>query len=532
MPPNDSEKYAYLQPQRRSLVVVQTIVSVTVSTVLTWFFLQHAALRPFVLVTVLNIVYALVSAASGLRRRRVTLATHVVRVGTWNPTRYPSVDVFLPSCGEPLDVLANTFRHVSVLQWPGPLRVLVLDDSARPDVELLALQYGFDYHTRPDRGRMKKAGNLLYGYEHSRGDLITVFDADFCPRRDFLQELVPYFDDDTVGIVQSPQYFQTHGAMNWLQSAAGSVQEIFYRWVQPSRDASAGAICVGTCAVYRRAGLARSGGFAQIGHSEDVHTGVNLLKAGFSTRYVPVNVSAGLCPDTFAGFLSQQYRWCAGSLSLLADTSFHAAPLTIKQRACFFTGFLYYISTAATLFGGPMAAAVLLWVLPHQVWPMVYLPLVAASWCVFMAWRTTLASRWNLSVLRVQILYSAAHMLAILHSLRGHTAAWVPTGSAPKGASLSTQIARLGIVWLVTIEVVMIGGVVRGLLTYGWERFWLSAILTAFAAAIIVPILRPLQVRENRIPALGVRISPPIVASCWMAAALVLLVVFAAVLGR
>jgi cellulose synthase (UDP-forming) len=415
--------------------------------------------------------------------------------------------------------------HVATLKWGGPVTVLVLDDSARHDVELLALQYGFRYHSRPDRGRMKKAGNLLYGYQHSSGDLIAIFDADFCPRPDFLLELVPYFDDPHVGIVQSPQYFRTQGTMNWLQSAAGSVQEIFYRWVQPSRDAASGAICVGTCAIYRRGGLARSGGFAQIGHSEDVHTGVNLLKAGFSTRYVPVVVSAGLCPDNYAGFLSQQYRWCAGSMSLLRDTSFHAAPLTIAQRACFFTGFLYYLSTAITFFGGPLAAAVLIWALPQEVWPWIYLPLVAASWCVFAAWKSTLTARWNLSVLRVQMLYSAAHALAIWHTLRGRTASWVPTGSATEGISLSTKISRLALGWLVTVEVILVVGVARGVLAYGIERFWLSVLLTVFALTLVVPLLRPLHVEVRETP----EIVPTSTARvwAWLSTALASVAVFA-----
>jgi hypothetical protein len=95
----------------------------------------------------------------------------------------------------------------------------------------------------------------------------------------------------------------------------------------------------------------------------------------------------------------------------------------------------------------------------------------AASWCVFAAWKSTLTSRWNLSVLRVQMLYSAAHAMAIWDTLRGHTAAWVPTGSATTGASLSTKISRLACGWLVTIELVLLAGVTRGVLRYGIERW-------------------------------------------------------------
>ncbi len=288
--------------------------------------------------------------------------------------------------------------------------------------------------------------------------------------------------------------------MNWLQSAAGSVQEIFYRWVQPSRDRLNGAICVGTCALYRRTGLEESGGFAQIGHSEDVHTGVNLMKVGYSTRYIPVVVSSGLCPDNLSGFLSQQYRWCAGSMSLLKDTAFHAAPLSINQRLCFFTGFLYYISTAGLFFGGPLAAVMLVWTLPNMIWPTMYLPLVAASWLTFMAWNSALHCRWNLSIIRVMMLYSAAHALAIFHMAKGGTMAWVPTGSATKGASLSTKIQRLCFGWLAFIETIAWIGVIRGTLEYGIERFWLSIALMTLATVILWPLHRPLGESESRKP--------------------------------
>src|SRR5262249_36877354 len=154
------------------------------------------------------------------------------------------------------------------------------------------------------------------GFEQSHGDLIAVFDADFVPRPDFIRELMPYFDDPRVGIVQSPQYFGTGRSMHWLQRNAGATQEMFYRWIQTARDRFGAAICVGTCALYRRTALEEAGGFAQIGHSEDVHTGVNVMKVGYRLRYVPVVVSKGLCPDSFSGFVNQQYRWCTGSLSL------------------------------------------------------------------------------------------------------------------------------------------------------------------------------------------------------------------------
>ena len=488
--PTAAEKYHYFGPQSRRFMIVQGSVSVGIAAGMLAFFARHAAVAVFVAPLLLHLIYAAVSLSTTTMRRRVSLITHRSRLAAWSPDRLQSVDVFLPSCGEPMEILRNTYRHVHSMRWGGPLRVLVLDDSARPQVAALALEFGFDYATRPNRGELKKAGNLRFGYQNSSGELIVILDADFCPAPDFLAELVPYFEDSDVGIVQSPQYFDSRQPRSWLQRAAGSVQEIFYRWVQPSRDAADGAICVGTCAIYRRSALAVSGGFAQIGHSEDVHTGMNLIKKGYRLRYVPVLVARGICPDTVESFLSQQYRWCAGSMSLLVDRGFHNSSLTLRQRLCFWTGFLYYITTALTLFTGPASAAAMLWMLPGQISPRRYLPLIAMSWLTFWMWNRITCSRWDLSVVRVQLLYSAAHALAIWHTLRGCTADWVPTGAAGGGAPMAVTVRRILLVWLTTFQLAIWSGVLRAALSYGWERFWLSTGLAGLTALIMVPVLR------------------------------------------
>jgi cellulose synthase (UDP-forming) len=287
-------------------------------------FIEQRSWALFLAVPVaVNALGGVISVISSSRRRRSNYAEHRSRVANWMPDVIPSVDVLLPSAGEDLAVLENTYRAVAALQWPGDLRVTVLDDSARDEVRGLAHSYEFDYLVRPNRGHLKKAGNLLYGFERTSNDLILVLDADFVPRRDALYELAPYMDDPRNAIVQSPQFFDFHKRMNWVQHGAGATQVLFYRWVQPSRDKSDAAICVGTSALYRRAALERVGGFAQIGHSEDVHTGVKLMSVGYRVRYVPTVVTKGLCPDNFDQFVTQQYRWCTGSMSLLFSRAFH-----------------------------------------------------------------------------------------------------------------------------------------------------------------------------------------------------------------
>ena len=188
-------------------------------------------------------------------RPRLTMAEHQAIVAGYQD-RSETMDVFLPSCGEPVAVLDNTFRYVSALDWRGPKTVYVLDDSAREKVRDLADQYDFEYIVRPNPGEMKKAGNLTFALGVSSGDFIAVIDADFAVRPEFLYETMPYFSDPKIGIVQTAQYYDvTNRSFSYIQRYAGTLQEIFFRFIQPARDRYKAAICAGTNLVYRRAAV-------------------------------------------------------------------------------------------------------------------------------------------------------------------------------------------------------------------------------------------------------------------------------------
>ena len=490
-PPTDAEKYSYFGRQNRWLLALQAVSFCFIAYSVGRFATADDRLVLFLVPTSLYAVALAVSLVSSTHRRRIDRVDHELLVSQYAPDVHPSVDVFLPSAGEPLDLLANTYEYVSRLDWPGRVAVHVLDDSAREAVRELAGRYGFVYSVRPNRGFLKKAGNLRHGYENSDGDVIVILDADFVPRPDFLHELVPYLDDPTVGIVQSPQFFETSRRMGWLQRCAGATQELFYRMIQPSRDAVDAAICVGTCAIYRRAALDAAGGFAQIGHSEDVHTGVKMLKAGFVVRYVPVVVSRGICPDTARAFLNQQYRWCSGSMSLLRDPSFHAATqVKGRQRMCFWAGFLYYISTALNAFLAPVPALTMLFLLPRWVKPMNSVWLLGAVLLWLVVLPCVMRGRWRIDVLRVQAMYSFAHAVAIAHVLTGRTKDWVATGaSTGRSTPIAVTVGRVMKTWVLATQVLIWFGLVQGVRSYGFASFWAMIALAVVASWIQVPLL-------------------------------------------
>ncbi|HCT79234.1 MAG TPA: glycosyl transferase [Micromonosporaceae bacterium] len=485
-PPLNEELYWYFGPQRRWVLLCVSASYTFTAVTLFLFSLRHPALWVFLAILGLNIVAWSMSLLDGQKQRRLTRQSHELLIRGWQPASRPSVDVFLPSAGEQLSILRNTYTHVSALDWDDKLTVWVLDDAASPAVKQLAEEFGFSYATREDRGHLKKSGNLNFGYARSAGDLIAIFDADFCPRPDFLHHLVPYFEDPSVGIVQSPQCFDTKPEMGWIERAAGAAQEVFFRWLQPSRDADDAAICCGTNAVYRRSALDAIAGFPRLEHSEDMFTGIEMRKVGFRTQYVPVLLAKGLSPDTLTAFVNQQYRWCMGNLELMVDRGFHAMKLPWRVRLAFWNGFASYFVNAVNVFAIPLPALIMLWVYPHDVRPWHMLPFLAPAWIWFVLLPAVSKTRWRFEVTRAQMLYSLVHAVAIVHLIKRRQAAWVPTGAVAVRSPLARTVSKLAIVWFTVTNVVGWAGLVH----VDPKNSWAAAFFLLVNTYLAVPLVR------------------------------------------
>jgi cellulose synthase (UDP-forming) len=447
--PSDREKQLFIG-RRLSPLIAASLVSFSglfLSQVT--FASQSAYLWVFFPLIVFTLLYYVIGLAVAAGTRDFDPEEHERLVGSWAPNSYPSIDIFLPVCGEPVDVIRNAWDYIRRLNYPGELTFYCLDDGADPALVRMCEEFGFRYLSRPDRGVMKKAGNLKYGFERSRGDLVVIFDADFCPRADMLIELVPYFDaHPRLGILQTPQHFRVLRSQGWLERGAGAVQEFFYRAVQVSRNHHDGAICVGTNAVYRRKALAATGGPTQIGHSEDVHTGFDVRRAGWDLQYVPIIFAIGICPAQLSSFLAQQYRWCLGSMSLLGSRKFWSTPMRLRTRLCYLSGFTYYVHTALFTFVLPVVPIVLLLFLPELIELENYAfiaPSILYNFAILRIWHR---QTYGLDALAVRLVYGWAHVFAILDILRRREKGWLPTGGeAAKSSVLHTQFQQGFLVW-------------------------------------------------------------------------------------
>jgi cellulose synthase (UDP-forming) len=430
--PLETEKWKYTNRNPNLLIVFSVISFGFVTYSVAGFLYENPPLWILSSYLLLTVVYFLISFIVNVPTKNFDVLQHKKLVIGWKPSKWPSIDIFLPTAGEDIDVLSNTWEGIEAIinQYKGKIAAYVLDDSGRKEVGELAKRFNFIYEVRSNRGQYKKAGNLRHGYSISKGEYIIIFDADFKPRYDFLTELLPYmYEDDKIGIVQSPQYFDVNTGQNWLERGAGSVQELFYRFSQVSRQNHNAAICVGSNALYRRKALDDTGGTALIEHSEDVHTGFNLKIQGWQLKYVPVLLAKGLCPESMTAFFKQQYRWCMGSMSLLSSEKFWRTKLPLKTRLSYISGFLYYIHTAISSFIAPLIPIFILIFIPDSlefVHTLLILPAFVFAWIVYPYWHKNI---YGIEAWSVRNVYGWAHLFAIYDALTRRSMSWQPTGA-------------------------------------------------------------------------------------------------------
>ena len=103
----------------------------------------------------------------------------------------PTVDIFIPTYSEPVEILRRTVLGCQSLRYPRK-QIYLLDDQRRPAMRALARELGCHYRDRPDN-KHAKAGNMNAALPSTSGELIAVFDADFIPTQDFLERTVGFF---------------------------------------------------------------------------------------------------------------------------------------------------------------------------------------------------------------------------------------------------------------------------------------------------------------------------------------------------
>ncbi len=253
-----------------------------------------------------------------------------------------AVDVYVCTYDEPTEVVAATLAGCRALTYPH--RTWLLDDGRRPEMEELAALAGAGYLTRPDNTHAK-AGNINAALPRTEGDLVLMLDADHVPMPDALEAMVGYFDDEQVGLVQSPHDFFNHDSVQHYVVGRHE-QSLFYRVVCPGKDRHGAAYWCGSAALIRRDSLLEIGGVATETIAEDFHTTVRMQRHGWETRYHDEVLVQGLAPHDLDGYLLQRDRWARGNLAVftLPESPLRASELRPVQRLSYFVSLVAYLA--------------------------------------------------------------------------------------------------------------------------------------------------------------------------------------------
>lgn len=277
----------------------------------------------------------------------------------------PSIDVFVPTYNEPISVVEPTILAASRMEYPGEVRVYVLDDGGThnklndEDVDAahyakkrantlkdFCVEVGATYMTRK-KNELAKAGNINHALSKSSGDLVLVLDADHVPTRDFLMNTVGMFQKEpNLGFVQTPHFFITPGPVEknlGIEDKVPSENEMFYNKILVGMDFWNGCFFCGSAAIIRRVALEEVGGISTRTITEDADTALNIHSKGWDSAYLNRAMVAGLSPDTFGAYVTQRSRWAQGMIQIfLLNNPLLKRGLSLGQRICYLNSTVYW----------------------------------------------------------------------------------------------------------------------------------------------------------------------------------------------
>ncbi len=259
---------------------------------------------------------------------------------------------FVPGAEE-IAMLERTVRALVAMDYPHD--TWVLNEGDDPAVRKLCARLGARHFSRRGIERYQqptgafeartKHGNYnawldAVGYE--RYDIVSAFDPDHVPERQFLTRVLGYFDDPSVGYVQAPQFYYNQAA-SFVARGAAEETYAYYSSIQMCSYAIGYPIVTGCHNSHRVEALREVGGFAPH-EADDLLITIHYRAAGWEGVYVPERLAAGLTPTDMAAYLTQQRRWARSVL----DVKLRIFPrlgraLPFRERVFSFVHGLYYL---------------------------------------------------------------------------------------------------------------------------------------------------------------------------------------------
>ncbi len=253
------------------------------------------------------------------------------------------VSIHVPSFNEPTDILKNTLKHLSLLEYKNYEVIIVdnntVDEAIWKPIEKYCNELGNNFkffHIDKLKGFKAGALNFAQNKTSPEAEFIVVVDADYEVKPQFLKEALSYFVDD-VAFVQFPQAYKNITSEN--KGIAVEYEHFFKIYMKMANYFN----CVpstGTLVIFRRNVLNKIGFYDEKCLTEDAEIGTRLIEAGYKGVYVDKVMGLGLIPYDIEAYKKQKLRWAFGNAQILKKDFFRILfdnKLNYKQKISFFS---------------------------------------------------------------------------------------------------------------------------------------------------------------------------------------------------
>lgn len=287
-------------------------------------------------------------------------AENIVKPEIDDDSLYPDIDVLIATHNEDVDILVKTLNGVVNMDYPqkDKVHVYISDDTARPEVKVLADEFGVGYIGLADN-KHAKSGNFNNALSKTNSPLVATFDADMIPYSNFLLETVPYFIDNQIqrakddsvkplGLVQTPQSFYNADLFQFnlfSETHIPNEQDFFSRELNVYNNVHEAAIYTGSNTVIARAAIEAAGGFPTDTITEDFELGALINMEGYKNISTLEPLASGLTPTDVPSVLKQRIRWGRGVVQSVHNLNLiFNRKLNFRQKLVYLNSYLYWWS--------------------------------------------------------------------------------------------------------------------------------------------------------------------------------------------
>jgi N-acetylglucosaminyltransferase len=271
----------------------------------------------FLLYITLVLLHSTLERVYALRSRRQRRAGAGPAPG---PPAWPAVDVVIPCFNEDPWLLEACCRSVAAQDYPGPMRVWLVDDGSRNRDALLAVYERWDgrgWSVRLLDTNTGKRAAQDEAVRRGRGELVVLMDSDTLLAPDAVRQAAARFTDDQVGAV-SGSVGVLNAPTNLLTRLIHHRYRLRFQVERPAQGFFTSLLCcAGPFAVYRRSLLAElwsrylSQTFAGVPctNGDDLHLTNLVLATGRQVLFEPRAIASTSVPRSLRLYLRQQLRW-------------------------------------------------------------------------------------------------------------------------------------------------------------------------------------------------------------------------------